>query len=65
MPELPDLVTVTETATALRVSKMTVYRMIEEGELPSVRIGRRNIRIPFPALKAYLEERTRGTATQA
>ena len=32
--------TVSETAARLRVSKMTVYRMVHSGELPAVRIGR-------------------------
>lgn len=35
-----ELLTVTETAARLRVSKMTVYRMVHSGALPAVRIGR-------------------------
>jgi excisionase family DNA binding protein len=35
-----ELLTVSETAARLRVSKMTVYRMVHAGELPAVRIGR-------------------------
>jgi excisionase family DNA binding protein len=34
------LLKVTEIASALRVSKMTVYRLIHLNELPSVQIGR-------------------------
>lgn len=32
--------TVAEVAAVLRVSKMTVYRMVHNGELPAVRFGR-------------------------
>lgn len=53
---LPDreYLTVVEVATVLRLSKMTVYRLIATGELPSVRIGR-SIRIPHAAAKALIE----------
>jgi len=33
-------VTVTEVADLLRVSNMTVYRLVQSGELPAVRVGR-------------------------
>jgi len=36
----PVLLTVSETAALLRVSRMTVYRMLRDGELTSVRVGR-------------------------
>lgn len=32
--------TVTEVAKMMRVSKMTVYRLLHEGELPFVQVGR-------------------------
>ena len=32
--------TVAEVATMMRVSKMTVYRLVHSGELPAVRVGR-------------------------
>jgi len=32
--------TVAEVATLMRVSKMTVYRLLHNGELPAVRVGR-------------------------
>lgn len=34
------LLTVAEVATELRVSTMTVYRLIKAGELPALRIGK-------------------------
>ena len=49
----PKLLTVEEVAEVLRVSKMTVYRLAEKGELPSVRVGR-SIRIVEDGLDMYL-----------
>jgi len=46
--------TVAEMATALRISKITVYRLIHEGELAALRIGR-DFRIPVSAALAYLK----------
>ena len=34
------LLTVNEVADLLRVSRMTVYRLIKNGELPALRVGR-------------------------
>jgi predicted DNA-binding transcriptional regulator AlpA len=40
MAELPDVrfLTVAEVADLMRVSKMTVYRLVHSGELPAVRL---------------------------
>ncbi len=45
--------TVMEVADVMRVSKMTVYRLLHSGELPGVRVGR-SFRVPQDALDAYL-----------
>ncbi|GEA84949.1 MAG: helix-turn-helix domain-containing protein [Cellulomonas sp.] len=45
--------TVVEVADVMRVSKMTVYRLLHSGELPGVRVGR-SFRVPQDALDAYL-----------
>ena len=37
---MAEYMTVTEIAKELRVSRMTVYRMCDSGELPSIRVGR-------------------------
>ena len=34
------LLTVAEVAAVMRVSKMTVYRLVHAGDLPAVRVGR-------------------------
>ena len=48
--------TVSEVAAVLRVSAMTVYRRINAGELPAVRIGR-SFRVRQQDLDRYLLER--------
>ncbi len=45
--------TVAEVATAMRVSKMTVYRLVHAGELSAVRVGR-SYRVPERAVQGYL-----------
>jgi excisionase family DNA binding protein len=45
--------TVAEVAALMRVSKMTVYRMVHAGELPAVRVGR-SFRVPEQAVHEYL-----------
>ncbi len=47
------LLTVAEVADELRVSTMTVYRLVKAGELPAFRIGK-NYRIKRDDLDAYL-----------
>ncbi|GAB2843834.1 hypothetical protein GCM10027024_18650 [Microbacterium insulae] len=56
MPELPDVrfLTVAEVAELMRVSKMTVYRLVHAGELPAVRFGR-SYRVPESAVTAALQ----------
>jgi len=39
-PERARFVTVAEVANMLRVSNMTVYRLIQAGSIPAVRVGR-------------------------
>lgn len=47
--------TVAEVASAMRVSKMTVYRLVHSGELPAVRVGR-SFRVPEQAVHSYLRD---------
>ncbi|HET9690867.1 MAG TPA: helix-turn-helix domain-containing protein [Acidimicrobiales bacterium] len=49
-------VTVNEVASQLRVSNMTVYRLVQSGELPAVRIGR-SYRIRASDVDGYLARR--------
>ncbi|GAB3217893.1 helix-turn-helix domain-containing protein [Kineococcus gypseus] len=60
MPEdrpLSDVrfLTVAEVASMMRVSKMTVYRLVHGGDLPAVRVGR-SFRVPEDAVHEYLRQ---------
>ena len=46
--------TVAEVAEMMRVSNMTVYRLVHSGELPAVRFGR-SFRIPESAVAAAIQ----------
>jgi len=48
-------VTVAEVASLLRVSNMTVYRLVQAGSLPAVRVGR-SYRIREDDVDRYLAE---------
>jgi excisionase family DNA binding protein len=48
--------TVSEVARRLRVSNMTVYRLVKAGQLPAVRVGR-GYRIREEDVLTYLESR--------
>lgn len=48
--------TVAEVARRLRVSNMTVYRLVKAGQLPAVRVGR-GYRIREEDVLRYLESR--------
>ena len=50
-----SFLTVAEVAAMMRVSKMTVYRLVHGGELAAVRVGR-SFRVPAPAVRAYLDD---------
>lgn len=54
------LLTVAEVAALLRVSTMTVYRLIKAGQLPALRIGK-SYRVPEEDVDRYLAS----TYTQA
>ncbi len=45
--------TVAEVAQIMRVSKMTVYRLVHAGNLPAVKVGR-SFRVPERAVHDYL-----------
>jgi excisionase family DNA binding protein len=45
--------TVAEVATRMRVSKMTVYRLVHGGELPALRVGR-SFRVTEDDVQEYL-----------
>ena len=63
-PRVDELLTVAEIAESLRVSTMTVYRLIRTGELPAVRVGR-NYRVRRRDLTAFLDGQVVATPSRA
>jgi excisionase family DNA binding protein len=51
------LLTVGEVADAMRVSNMTIYRLIKSGQLAAIRVGK-NYRIRESDVNRYLAERS-------
>nr|WP_243683115.1 helix-turn-helix domain-containing protein [Clavibacter michiganensis] len=56
--------TVAEVAEMMRVSKMTVYRLVHSGDLPAIRFGR-SFRVPSPPCSPRSTRRTRCPASPA
>lgn len=50
-----QLLTVNEVAGVMRVSNMTIYRLIKSGELPATRVGR-SYRLRQRDVDRYLEK---------
>ncbi|HET8971055.1 MAG TPA: helix-turn-helix domain-containing protein [Candidatus Nanopelagicales bacterium] len=50
-----SFLTVAEVAQVMRVSKMTVYRLVHNADLPAVKIGR-SFRVPEQAVHDYLQQ---------
>jgi excisionase family DNA binding protein len=45
--------TIAEVADTMRVSRMTVYRLVHSGQLPAIRFGR-SFRVPEAAVEAAM-----------
>jgi excisionase family DNA binding protein len=52
--------TIAEVATLLRVSKMTVYRLVGSGDLQAARVGR-SLRVPQREVRRYVGELMAGS----
>jgi len=55
MPANVKFLTVAEVAGQMRVSKMTVYRLVHNGQLEAIRVGR-SFRVPEYAVEEYLRK---------
>ncbi len=53
--------TVAEVADMMRVSKMTVYRLVHSGELPAIRFGR-SFRVPETAVAEAINQHVADSA---
>ena len=51
----PKFLTIAEVASMMRVSKMTVYRLVHGGDLPAVRVGR-SFRVLEEDVNEYLRK---------
>jgi excisionase family DNA binding protein len=51
-----DILTIEEVAKVLKVSKRTVYRWIETGELKVARIGRKTYRVFESDLRKFIKK---------
>lgn len=60
----PQFLTVSEVAEVMRVSKMTVYRLIHAGELPAIRVGK-SFRVPSAAVQQLLDISWQGSEDTA
>lgn len=54
-----NLLTVAEVAAVMRVSNMTVYRLIKSGQLAALKVGK-NYRIRESDIERYLTDRSVG-----
>ena len=54
--QMGRFLTVAEVARTLRVSNMTVYRLLNSGQIPAVRIGR-GYRVLEEDMRKYIEQR--------
>ncbi len=46
-----------EAAAMLGVSRTKIYALLSSGEIPSIRIGSRGLRVPLEPLRRWIEER--------
>ena len=56
LSEQPDLLTVKQAQAALGIGRISIYNLIESGQIKAFRIGRA-YKIPKKALRDFLEER--------
>lgn len=55
-----DLLTTTEACQMLRVSRMTLHRLVQAGELRRVRVRARCVRFQRREVERFVERKTRG-----
>jgi excisionase family DNA binding protein len=53
---MSDLMTVAEAANFAAISERTTRAMIRDGRMPSIRVGKRSVRLSRTALEKWLHE---------
>jgi excisionase family DNA binding protein len=61
--DLPEYAKVPEVAKVLGLSEASVWRLVWAGELPSIRLGERSVRVPRAGLADYLANRPAAVAS--
>ena len=56
--EEPLLVSVPDAARHLGIARGLAYQMARDGRLPTVRLGKRAVRVPWLRLQEWITERT-------
>lgn len=56
---MQDAYTIREVAQRLNIAEATVRRLVNEGDLPSIRISPRRIIIPVNVFEAWLNDRAK------
>lgn len=64
MEEFEKYLKISEVAQILGLTEPIIRYLCSDGELESVKLGYRTIRIPASALKRFLDEKTRGKKVQ-
>lgn len=62
--DLSDVLTVDEAAVFLRLNKKTLYKLIDEGKVPHVRLSERRLRLLRSSLVAWLAGQERGSSKE-
>jgi excisionase family DNA binding protein len=57
LAELPDLIRVPLVAEYLQMSRAQCWRLVAMGDIPSVRLSERVVRVPRQQLEAWLAEK--------
>jgi excisionase family DNA binding protein len=58
LDRMPALLTIAETCDVLRVSRMTLYRLRDRGELEFVHVSERSPRVPLAAVVRLMRRDT-------
>jgi excisionase family DNA binding protein len=53
-PEAPRLLTTHQLEALLQLGRSKVYALIASGEIPSIKVGTRAVRVPVESLRSYV-----------